>query len=225
MRHGRRGGGDWRSGGRRRLYGRWTRRGFGRLRRRRAGRDEAPGDQPHDRRGQHAATAEDRDTAPPGRGRFIGFGPEAVQDVLHEWPRVGLAIESLGDDGVHRGRHATAPRAHRQRCPGHLSVANRLARRPLEGEDARQHLVEDDRERVDVGLFGQGTPVNQLGRQVFGRGFAAGSAEQGRQVTQAGQLDVEELGLAVLKHHHVARAQYPPLGQARPVRLRRFCAD
>ena len=48
--------------------------------------------------------------------------------------------------------------------------------------------------------------MNQLGRQVFGRGFAAGSAEQGRQVTQAGQLDVEELGLAVLKHHHVARA-------------------
>ena len=120
------------------------------------------------------------------------------------WPLVGLRGEGHGDDGIHGGWDGSAPRAHRRRRLSRLQVANRLARRRPEGPRSGEHLVEDHRERVDIGLLGQGSYARVLGRQVLGRGLAPGGARQPRQVAQSGQLHVEELGTAVREHSHVS---------------------
>jgi hypothetical protein len=70
---------------------------------------------------------------------------------------------------------------------------HRVAPRPLEGQAAGEHLVEDDAERVEVGRRGRLLPQRLLGRHVLRRAEHGALGGERGLLHQAGEAEVEDL--------------------------------
>jgi hypothetical protein len=81
-------------------------------------------------------------------------------------------------------------------------------RGPLERRLAGQHLVDQDAERVEVGLVADlGGPSDLLGRHIGGRPQGPPGGGQGRGVEVLGDPEVGQLDLALCGDHQVRRLE------------------
>ena len=84
-------------------------------------------------------------------------------------------------------------------------IATATWRVGLERDLAGEHLVEDDPERVDVGLRGDLVAERLLGRDVVGRAEHAAGGGQALRLERAGDAEVGDLGAALVVDQDVLR--------------------
>ena len=135
----------------------------------------------------------------------MGTGPQKVENVAHQWTRLGLLVEGECDGSRHRGRHAVSAAVDRDRRVLQVLREDRVARRALEGRSPAQQLVQDEPVRVDIGLLGDRALLDLFGRQILSLRVCVDEALDLASVADTRQLDVQQLDVAILEHHHVAR--------------------
>ena len=132
-----------------------------------------------------------------------------------------VLLEAVQDDPVERGRQRLAPLGGRRGVLLEDRVHRLDGRVALERAASRQHLVEHDAEREDVGAVIDGLPAHLLGRHVPHRAEHRARAGQRTRVGeqrrlglerragrgQLGEAEVEDLDAAVARHEDVVRLQ------------------
>jgi hypothetical protein len=91
--------------------------------------------------------------------------------------------------------------------------------RGLEREPPRQHPVEDDPERIDIGCGSNRFALRLLGRHVRGRTHQGAGVREGVRAGHTGDAEVGDLGAALLVEHDVRRLQIT-VDQAPVMRVR-----
>ena len=132
-----------------------------------------------------------------------------------------VLLEAVQDDPVERGRQRLALLGGRRGVLLEDRVHRLDGRVALGTRGARQHLVEHDAEREDVGAVIDGLPAHLLGRHVAHRAEHRARAGQRPRVGeqrrlgldrragrgQLGEAEVEDLDAAVARHEDVLRLQ------------------
>ena len=192
---------------------------------RRDPRDPAPDERQHDEHDdQHADAVADSERDPtaglgrqrPQHARDLaggaagarGLDREHVLEVGDQLGVVGVAVlDALGGRGVddrgERRGHLGALGLHVRELLAHVLHRHRHLVLALERDLAGEHLVEDDAERVEVRLTGDGSAEGLLGGDVVGRAEHPAVRRQALLVERARDPEVGDLGRALLVDQHV----------------------
>ena len=121
---------------------------------------------------------------------------------------VGIAaVEVLGggpfDDGRRRGRDFGTRKLHVGYLLAHVHHRHRHGRLAVERNLAGEHLVDDDAQRVHIGLAGDGLAEGLLGRHVVGRAEHAPVHREAFLGQGARDAEVGDLGAALAAQQNV----------------------